>query len=198
MNEKTAELRDIFMDVTDDDTITEKQEETRGSLTEDEREIETKLRAAIERTREQLTFDTDLSIDAYETIVRGFYDEVGDTSLADRIGHDRETVVRARHDLHLIRNAETDVSFDTDAFRQLITDDHTDAEIADRLDISESAVGDYRRVVEVNDEIRRVNSRYTDEFEELLTDADLEEHTEDVTETGLDEATEGMETNVSM
>lgn len=198
MNEKTAELRDIFIDVTDDDTITEKQEETRGSLTEDEREIEAKLRDAIERMREQLTFDTDLSIDAYETIVRGFYDDVGDTSLADRIDHDRETVVRARHDLHLIRNAETDVSFDTDAFRQLTTDDHTDEEIADHLDIPEAAVSDYRRVVEVNDEIRRVNSRYTDEFEELLTDADLEEHTEDVTETGLDEATEGMETNVSM
>lgn len=196
MNEKTAELRDIFMDVTDDDTITEEQVETKGSLTENEREIKTKLRATIERMRGQLSFDTDFSIDEYETIVRGFYDEAGDTSLADRIGRDRDTVVRARHDLHLVREAET--AFDADAFRRLSTDGRTDEAIADHLDIPESAVSDYRRVVETEDEIRRVNSRYTGEFEELLTDADLEEHTDDVTETGLEDATEGMETNVSM
>jgi len=32
MDEKTEELRDIFIDVTDEDTVTESQEETRGSL----------------------------------------------------------------------------------------------------------------------------------------------------------------------
>lgn len=198
MNEKTAELRDIFIDVTNDDTVTEEQEETRGSLTEDEREIQTKLRDAIERMREQLTFETDFSVDAYEMIIRGFYDEVDDTALADRIDRDREMVLWARHDLHLIREGETDVSFDTDAFRRLMTEDHTDEEIADHLDIPVSDAEGYRRVVETEDERRRVNSRYTGEFEELLTDADLREHTEDVTETGLDEATEGMETDVSM
>lgn len=197
MNEKTAELRDIFMEVTDDDTITEEQQETKGSLTENEREIKTKLRDTIEQMGE-LTFDTDLSLDAYETIVRGFYGEASDTALADRIDRDRDTITRARHDLHLIRDRETDVSFDTDSFRRLITENHTDEEIADRLDIPKSAVRDFRRVVETEDEIRRVNSRYTGEFEELLTDADLQEHTDDVTETGLDEATEGMETNVPM
>ncbi|UPM42595.1 hypothetical protein [Halocatena salina] len=198
MNEKTAELRDIFIDVTDDDTITEKQEETRGSLTEDEREIRTKLRDAIERMNDQLAFETDLSTDTYETIVRGFYDGAGDTALADRVDRDRETVVQARHDLHLVRDRESDVAFDTDAFRRLRTEDHTDEEIADRLDVPESTVVTYRRVAEIEDKRRRVNSRYTDEFEELLTDADLREHTEDVAETGLDEATEGMETDVSM
>lgn len=198
MNEKTAELRDIFIDVTDDDTITETQEETRGSLTEDEREIQTKLRDAIEQMSDQLAFETGLSIDAYETIVRGFYDGAGDTALADRIDRDRETVVRARYDLHLIREGETDVPFDTDAFRRLMTEDHTDEEIADHLDVSVSDAEDYRRIVETEDERRRVNSRYTSEFEERLTDADLREHTDNVTETGLDEATEGMEIDVSM
>ncbi|RRJ30355.1 helix-turn-helix domain-containing protein [Halocatena pleomorpha] len=198
MNEKTAELRDIFIDVTDDDTITEEQAETRGSLTEDDREIRTKLRDAIGRMSDRLTFETDLSVDTYETIVRGFYDGAGDTALADRIDRDRETVVRARSDLHLLRDQETDVAFDTDAFRRLLTEGHTDEEIADRLDVTAATVADYRRVVEIEDERRRVNSRYTDEFEELLTDADLRERTEDVTETGLDEATEGMETDVSM
>lgn len=198
MNEKTEELRDIFLEVTEDDTITEKQEESRGSLTEDEREIKGKLRAIIEQMREQLTFETDLSVDEYETIVRGFYEDEEDTALSDRIDIDRKRVVLARHDLHLIRERETDVSFAPEAFRRLLVEERTDSEIADALDIPESSVREYHRIVETQDEIRRVNSRYSDEFEELLTDADLEEHTEDVTEDGLDEATEGMETDISL
>lgn len=197
MNEKTAELRDIFMEVTEDDTITEQQEESKGSLTEDEREIEGKLHAIIERMRDQLEFDTNHSVDEYLTVVRGFYDDERDAALADRLDIDQETVDRIRHDLHLLRERETDVPFDPAEFRELVAEDHTDSEIADALDITESVVRTHRRVVETEDEIRRVNSRYTDEFEELLTDADLEEHTEDVTQDGLDEATEGMETNVS-
>jgi hypothetical protein len=64
--------------------------------------------------------------------------------------------------------------------------------------VSPSTVRKYRTVVAVRDEIRRVNGRFTDEFAELLTDADLEEGlTDDVKEDGLNEATEGMETNVS-
>lgn len=198
MNEKTEELRDIFLEVTEDDTITEKQEELRGSLTEDEREIKGKLRAVIEQMREQLTFETDLSIDEYETIVRGFYEDEEDTALSDRLDIDQKRVVLARHDLHLVRERETDVSFAPEAFRRLLVEERTDSEIADTLDIPESSVREYHRIVETQDEIRRVNSRYSDEFEELLTDADLEEHTEDVTEDGLDEATEGMETDVSL
>ncbi|MFC6963735.1 hypothetical protein [Halocatena marina] len=198
MNEKTEELRDIFLEVTEDDTITEKQEESRGSLTEDEREIKGKLRAIIEQMREQLTFETDLSVDEYETIVRGFYEDEEDTALSDRLDIDQKRVVLARHDLHLIRERETDVSFAPEAFRRLLVEERTDSEIADALDVPESSVREYHRIVETQDEIRRVNSRYSDEFEELLTDADLEEHTEDVTEDGLDEATEGMETDVSL
>lgn len=197
MNEKTAELRDIFMEVTEDDTITEQQEESRGSLTEDEREITGKLRAIIERMREQLVFETNRSVDEYETVVRGFYDDERDSALADRLDIDQETVVQIRHDLHLIRERETDVPFDSAVFRRLLAEDHTDSEIADALDITEARVHKHRCVVQTEDEIRRVNGRYTDEFEELLTDADLEEHTEDVTQDGLDEATKGMETNVS-
>lgn len=198
MNEKTAELRDIFLEVTEGETVTEKQEESRGSLTEDEREIKGKLRTIIERMREQLVFGTDLSVDDYEAVVRGFYDDERDVALADRLDIDRDTIVQTRHDLHLLRERETDVPFDSNAFRRLLGEERTNSEIADALDTTESTVQAYRRVVETQDAIRRVNDRYTDEFEELLTDADLEEHTEDVTQDGLDEATEGMETNVSL
>ncbi|WP_330631187.1 conditioned medium-induced protein 4 [Halocatena halophila] len=198
MNEKTAELRDIFMEVTDDDTITETQEETRGSLAEDEQEITEKLRGAIERMRDDLPFDTDLSIDEYESVVRGFYDDNGDTAIADRLAIDKETVLDARHDLHLVRDAELDVAFDDERFRELYTADESIAEIASAPEIDDETAREFRAVLETQMANRRVNGRYTDEFEELLTDADLEERTEDVTESGLDEATEGMETNVSM
>ncbi len=198
MNEKTAELRDIFMEVTDDDTITETQEETRGSLAEDEQEIAEKLRGAIERMRDDLPFDTDLSIDEYESVVRGFYDDTGDTAIADRLAIDQETVLEARHDLHLVRDAELAVEFDDEQFRDLYTADESIAEIASAVEIDDETAREFRAVLETQMSSRRVNGRYTDEFEELLTDADLEERTDDVTETGLDEATEGMETNVSM
>jgi hypothetical protein len=197
MDEKTAELRDIFIDVTDDDSVTEKQEEPRGSLAEDETEIEGKLRTAIEQMRAQLAFETDLSLDGLIQVVRGFYDDKSDESIADTLDLDRETVAQARHDLHLIRERERDVPFDTDDFQELLAEEYTPAEIADELALNESTAQMYYRVVETQEEIRRVNSRYTNEFEELLTDADLEDHTEDVTEDGLDEATEGMETDVS-
>lgn len=197
MDEKTAELRDIFIDVTEEDSITEKQEEPRGSLAEDETEIEGNLRAVIEQMRAQLTFETDLSLDDLTQIVYGFYDDERDEDTADTLDIDRETVVQARYDLHLIREREREVSFDTDDFQELLAEEHTPAEIADALDIDESTAETYYRVLETQEEIRRVNGRYTDEFEELLTDADLEDHTEDVKEDGLDEATEGMETDVS-
>ena len=197
MDEKTTELRDIFIDVTDDDSVTEKQEEPRGSLAEDETEIEGKLRTAIEQMRAQLAFETDLSLDDLTEVVRGFYDDESDESIADTLDLDRETVTQARHDLHLIREREQDVPFDTDDFQELLAEGYTPTEIADELALDESIAQTYYRVVETQEEIRRVNSRYTNEFEELLTDADLEDHTEDVTEDGLDEATEGMETDVS-
>lgn len=197
MDEKTAELRDIFIDVTEEDSVTEKQEEPRGSLAEDETEIEGNLRAVIEQMRDQLMFETDLSLDDLTQVVYGFYDDESDAAIADTIDADQETVVQARYDLHLIRERERDVPGDTDDFQELFTEGHTPAEIADALALDESTAETYYRVLETQEEIRRVNSRYTDEFEELLTDADLEDHTEDVKEDGLEEATEGMETDVS-
>lgn len=197
MDDKTAELRDIFIDVTEEDSVTEKQEDPRGSLAEDETEIEGNLRAVIEQMRAQLTFETALSLDALTQIVYEFYDEKSDAVIADELDIDQETVVQARYDLHLIREREQDVPFDPDDFQELFAEEHTPAEIADTLTLDESTAETYYRVLETQEEIRRVNSRYTDEFEELLTDADLEDHTEDVKEDGLEEATEGMETDVS-
>jgi predicted transcriptional regulator len=198
MDEKTEQLRDIFMNVTDDDTVTETQEEARGSLTADEGAVEEKLADAIERMRERFEFETELDDEALRTVVRGFYEGHDDTAIADRLGVDRAAVVDARHDLHLLRDRELEPPFELSALRELLDGEHTVAAVAEQLGVSPSTVRKYRTVVAVRDEIRRVNGRFTDEFAELLTDADLEEGlTDDVKEDGLNEATEGMETNVS-
>lgn len=208
MDDKTAELRDIFMDVTDGETVTEEQEVPRGSLTESEEAIDERVREIVGRMREQFAFDSEFDDERLATVVKAYYDGAADAEIADRLAEKADgdadvgtdDVVRARHDLHLLRDRETDAPFDLAELRDLLTDgeDHTVAGIADRLGVAESTVRRYRDVVETRTEIRSVNGRFTDEFEELLTDADLQEqHTEEVKDDGLDEATDGMETDVS-
>lgn len=199
MDEKTAELRDIFIDVTDGDTVTERQEDGRGSLTEDAERIDERLDDIVARMREQFTFDSDCSTESLRRVVRGYYDGDDDTTIADALDVDRQTVVRARHDLHLLRDRETDAPFEFATLRELRNDDEdrTTGEMADELDVSESTLRKYSAVVDTQNRKRSVNDRFADEFAELLTDADLQDHTEDVKDDGLDEATDGMETDVS-
>lgn len=198
MDEKTQELRDIFIDVADEDTVTESQEEARGSLTADESAVEEKLADAVGRMREEFEFGTALDDAALRTVVRRFYDGDDDTAIAEELGVERADVVEARHDLHLLRERELQPPFELSALRRLLEEEDTVAGVAETLEVSPSTVRKYREVLAVRDAIRRVNGRFTDEFAELLTDADLEEGlTDDVKQDGLDEATEGMETNVS-
>jgi len=93
---------------------------------------------------------------------------------------------------------DTDAPFEFDAFRRALADDASTADLAERFDVSESTVRRYRRVVEAENESRQANDRYRDEFDTILADADLSERiTEDVQQDGLEDATEGMETDVS-
>lgn len=199
MDEKTEELRDIFMDVADEATVTESQEETHGSL-QSETEVEERIAAVIAEMRDRYDFGTTLSDDELVTVVRGFYGGDSDAEIARDLGDASlgKTVARARIDLHLVRDADTDAPFDLDALRELLDDGATAAECADELDVSESTVRRYRRVLEAQQERRTVNDRFRDEFENVLQDRELSERlTEDIHEDGLDDATEGMETNVS-
>ncbi|MFB6299440.1 MAG: conditioned medium-induced protein 4 [Halobacteriales archaeon] len=199
MDEKTEELRDIFLDVADEETVTETQEETHGSLASDE-EIDDRLRSVVETMRERYSFRTSLSTDALVTIVRGFYAGHSDADIARELETDISTkaVIRARIDLHLLRDRDLDAPFDLDTLRELLADDRSTGEIADELDVSESTVRRYRHIVEVQDEIRTVGERFQDEFEAILHDREIADRmTEDIQEDGLEEATEGLETNVS-
>jgi len=199
MDEKTRKLRDIFMDVAGDGTLTERQEQSRGSLSTDAR-VDERLRSVVEAMRERFDFHSDLPTDALVEVVRGFYDGDSDAEIARRLEGEpaQGTVARARVDLHLVTDHDLDAPFDLDANRDALAADQSTASIADDLDASESTVRRYRHVVEAQRARRAVGDRYREEFDRLLADSDLAGHlTGELRETGLEDATEGMESNVS-
>lgn len=197
MDEKTEELRDLFLDVADDGTVTETQEETPGSLT-DERPEDERLDDVIGRMEERYAFDTDLDSERYRRLVRGFFDEESDADLAAELEVDEESIARARMDLHLLRESDTEFPFELRELRRLRTDE-ADGDPIEELDTDEATLERAIRVVETQDEARTANDRFRDEFEEIVTDGDLSSQlARDAREDGLEEATEGMENDLSM
>lgn len=197
MDEKTEELRDIFMDVTDEETVTEAQEESRGSLT-DERDAGAQIAEIVAGMRERYEFDSSLSDDELVAVVEGFYTGASDTAIADELDVSRRAVFRARLDLHLVRERDTDAPFDLAEFRELLSKEVPTGDLAAHFDVSPSTIRRYRRVVRAQNEARRVSDRFRSEFEDALVDADIaEQFTTDMKDDGLEEATDGMETNVS-
>lgn len=194
MDEKTEELRDIFMDVTDEESVTERQEDTRGSLAREGSPPE-RTAAVIERMDERYGFDTDLTEAALVRLVRAFYEGEDDDAIADIVETSRPTVFRARMALHLVRESDTDPPFDPDVLGE--RSEH-DAAIAAEVGVDESTVRRYRRLIETQEERRVVGDRFREAFDEIYLDADLTSHTDEVTRDGLDEATEGMENDLSL
>ncbi|WP_435155774.1 conditioned medium-induced protein 4 [Haladaptatus sp. DFWS20] len=199
MDKKTEELRDIFMDVTDEETVTEKQEETHGSLSSEEK-VDEQLREVIEEMRGRYDFNTSLSDEELVTVVRQFSAGNSDDEIADELGDGSlaETVSRARIDLHLFRESDTDAPFEIADLKDCLVDEMTVTDCADRLDASESTVRRYQRIIKAKDESRSVNQQYINEFENILQDRELSDRmTQEIQEDGLEDATEGMESNVS-
>jgi len=192
MDEKTEELRDIFVDVAGGDTVTESQEETHGSLAS-EADVEARLRETVAEMHEDLDFETSLSVDELTTLVERFYDEASDSEIADDLGVDEAAVADARLDLHLLRESDTDAPLDR------VRDADDAAALADDLGVDEETVQRYQRVVDAREERRRLNDRYRAEFENALQDRELSERlTSSVHEDGLEGATEGQETDIDI
>jgi hypothetical protein len=198
MDEKTEELRDLFQDVTDEDTVTESQADTHGSLAS-ETDVENRLQDTVSTMRDRLDFGTGLDTEALTTVVRRFYAGDSDADIADEVDADPETVRDARHDLHLVR--DDDAPVDLDALREA-ADDPSDPDLATVVDGVDADPADVERSLDVlhtRAEIRSVNDRYRAEFENALRDRELSERlTATVHEDGLDDATEGQETDVDL
>ncbi|WP_277542440.1 conditioned medium-induced protein 4 [Haloarcula laminariae] len=196
MDEKTEHLRDIFMDVSDEGSVTESQTAGRGSLTDaDEATVRARLGETVARMRERYEFRTDLDDEALVTLVREFYGGSSDGAMADELGVDEAAVVEARLDLHLLREADDDVAFDAAAFRKRVVDgDATDDDLAAAFDTDAETAARYRRVVEAQQAARQVSRRFTSAFEDALAEAGLATQLTAATrETGLDEATEDID-----
>ena len=196
MDEKTESLRDIFIDVTDESTVTERQEDTRGSLAR-EGTPEERTREVVEAMDERYDLTTDLGVERLVELVAAFYAEADDAAIADQLDESPETVERARLDLHLVRERDTDAPIEPSTLRERLADADA-ATVAADLDVPESTVEQYRRVAETQAARRTVGDRFREAFDEIYLDTDLDAHTDDVTRDGLDEATEGMENDLSL
>ena len=227
MDEKTAELRDIFVETTGSDTVTERQAESPGTLTDrDEAAVDERVRELVAAMRERYDFSTDLDDATYARIARGHFElgddaaiaaalaERDDAGLGDDAGDedsgdapepvdvDPDTVRDARFDLHLVRDADREVDdapFDYADLKSLTAEGRSIVDCAEALGADPDAVAKYARVARVDLTSTRANDRFRDELRDLLTDAGIEgNHAETAREDGLKEATEDIETDVSL
>jgi len=198
MDDKTAELRDIFIEATGSDTVTESQSESPGSLTETDRDVNDRLEELIGRMRERYAFTTTLDDQTLSQIVQAFYTDYTDREIAAERTVDPQTVFEARLDLHLVSEADREAEFELDELRRLIVEEVPLSERADQLDITEATARHYSKIVEADLRSTRANDRFRDEFAELLTDSDLTgQLARDARNDGLKDATEDIETDVS-
>jgi len=198
MDDKTAELRDIFIEATGSETVTESQSESPGSLTDSAQDVDERLEELIERMRNRYSFETELDDETLVRIVQGFYTDRSDREIAAELGVDAETVLKARLDLHLVSEADRNAEFELDELRRLIVEDVPLKERANKLDITEETAKHYSEIVKADIRSTRANDRFRDEFAELLTDSDLTgQLARDARKDGLKDATEDIETDVS-
>lgn len=202
MEEKTEQLRDLFLDVADEETVTESQAETRGSLAGPEDSSTERLRVVVDEMRDRFEFDTDLHTEALCRIVRLFYDGTDDADLATTLDITPEQAFRARMDLHLVQEdvgTEYGDELDEatlDAVREA-TGDGDGKAVAERVAADRDTVERALAVIEARNRSRRTSHRFRTRFEEILTDADLKiQFAADVHEDGLEEATAGSETDI--
>ena len=218
MDEKTAELRDLFVDATGSESVTERQDAARGTLIDtDEESIEATARDLVAAVRERYGFSTDLDDDAYVLVARGRFTEADDEAVAaalrdaldaqddpavDPDAVDAETVRKARLNLHLVRESDREVDDDAFAYadlKRLTAAGESIVECAETLEASPDRVARYAAVARVDLTSTQANDRFRDAFRDLFTDADIEGSlASDAREDGLRDATEDIETDVSL
>lgn len=197
MDEKTEELRDIFLGVAEDGTVTERQAEQKGSLAADEGAADEQLREVLAEMHESYDFGTDLDDDSLVRVVRGFHEGETDADLAETLEEDEETIVRARLDCHLVREDDLD-GHERARLRRLLADESESA-VADELGVSVERIGHYQRVLSAEAAARQVSERFRAAFADALPDAAIATSmTEEMREDGLADATDGSETNTTL
>lgn len=197
MDEKTAELRDIFVETTGEEEVTAAQSADRGSLLDDP--DDDRVREVLSRLREETAVATALSLAEHERVVRLFFRTDSDAEIAAELDFDPEVVRQARLDAHLVRETDRQVSFDRERLRRLVAEGVSATEAARAVDADEATVTRHTAVIEAELASRRHNHRFRDELVQLLSDAPLSERlATDTRDDGLEEAAEDIETNVKL
>lgn len=197
MDEKTAELRDIFVETTGEEQVTAAQSADRGSLLDDP--DDDRVREVLSRLREETTVETQLSLADHERVVRLFFRTDDDAEIAAELDLDPEVVRQARLDAYLLRERDRQVSFDRERLRRLVAEGVSPTAAARAVDADEATVRRHTPVIEAEFASRRHNHRFRDELVELLSDAPLSEKlATDTRDDGLEEAAEDIETNVKL
>jgi len=199
MDEKTEELRDIFMDVTDSEEVTESQEELRGSVADSDEFDEDRLAATLAEMREKFEFETDLDDETLTRLVVRFYEGDDDETIATPLSLSPETVFRARMDLHLVRDDDPPGVSATETVWEAVRDrpDESAAALAAECDDETAEIEELPAVARAEARARRVSQRFRTTFEECLTDVELSTQLAAETQRdGLDDATEDAEVDV--
>lgn len=201
MDERTEELKELFVETTGAEEVTETQEAEPGDLASDAapEDAPERVEAIVARMRERYAFESGLDDTDLVRVVLGFYAGADDAELADTLDTDEGTVFTARMDLHLLREADREPPFPFADLRELVVEEVPPEERADHLETDVETVEHYSQAVAADLRSTRANHRFVDEFTDLLTDAELSEsHAADARESGLEEAAEDIETNTQL
>lgn len=197
MDDKTEELRDIFIDVADDPTVTEEQEETPGTLAGD-RAVTDRLTTLIEERRDHAPMRTSFDTETLIRLAREFYEGASDEAIASDLDVDTDDIREARLDLHLVTEEDRTGPLPFDSVRHALAKGKSLVEMAENEDLPPKELEPQWEVAEVESRMRRLNYRFRDEFDDLLGDGDLAEHlTDEITDDGLEDATDGLEVDTA-
>ncbi|WP_266081193.1 response regulator receiver protein [Haladaptatus caseinilyticus] len=187
--DKTEQLREIFLDIADNPTFTEDQKEAPGTLGDNSGPNES-LRTIIQEIKQEYEFRTSLELEELVTLVQLFYDEYTDTAIARELGNASrdKTVTRARIHLHLLRETDFDSPFDLDQLRDLRENESSTEMIAETLNVSESTVRRYHRILDSEQAAAAVDHQYQQRFEAALADSGPSQSIRKSLESGLDDA----------
>lgn len=194
--DRTERLRELFVDVTGDTTVTEQQEPS-PTVLGTQHDSDATLRETIQEMCEEYGIQTSLTVDELATVVRLFYDERSDTAIARELGdssRDR-TIARARINLQLFRETDFEAPFDLTHLREMMTNDLPTTSIAEQFNVSETTVRSYRRLLEQEREAIATDYAYPTRFQEILADDEFDDREPDPTlrYDGLSDAIEGAD-----
>lgn len=181
MDKETQQLRDLFVDVTNEDTVTESQDPTGTAprVTPDTAPSDD-LATVIMDIQDETGFTTQLTTDELVTLVTEYFAGASDYEIAEILGDtNRDKVVtRARINLHLFRDRDFDAPFDLAEFETQIENGLSIPDCAEQLGISRSTAWQYYRRLNLRAEAAANDHDYSQRLQHAApttTDTDASE-----------------------